>query len=459
MTRRLRIAGTAFSAMLVPACAGFHPDPPTIKPVNPPIPTAAGQRPMPGPITSQVARPRTIEKFADGRPDPMPTIAHVPTPMADPLIPVADPPRSEITAIEHQTTDVIPAPPVEHLRLTRTIAANSGPLPVEPVPDAEGVIRSDWPVIKGFSSLPESLTPPVSEPKVFIPVGDQPPPLIGPVGLPADRSSLKMDTIPAALAPPPVIPPATPATLPPGVIGTSVHQSNASPVSAASVETPLPGELTPEVAPQPGESPLLRAVRAFQQNKPDEAVEHLKAYDAATQQMLLSLLPAMVQIGDGRLQQMKPEEADALLHQFTQVPAMLRPRASLQANNVRLCREVHNFAHVEPFPERHTFHPGDIVYLYMELANFTPVPAPKGGYLVTLVSSLELRDSTGGLAWRADPKEVPDLVSTPPQDYYRNFRLSVPTVPPGVYMLTVKTTDRPTGREVRKTIEMRIGAR
>ena len=35
MTRRLRIASTAFGAMLGPACAGFQPDPPMIKPVNP----------------------------------------------------------------------------------------------------------------------------------------------------------------------------------------------------------------------------------------------------------------------------------------------------------------------------------------------------------------------------------------------------------------------------------------
>jgi len=458
MTRRLRIAGTALGAMLIPACAGFYPDPPKIRPVDPPIRTAASPRPAPAPIAIQNARPRTKDTFADGRSDPM--LANVPSEGFHP-----DPPmRAEIAPVEHHEMDVIAAPPVEPsrepMRFPRMAAASRGTVPPpEPVPDAEGVIRSDWPVIKHFSSLPESLTPPVSQPKVFTPAGDQPPPLIGPVGLPVDRSSMKTETIPAALAPPPVIPPTAPATLPPGVIGTSVHQSNASPVNAASVETPLPAELTPDVVSSPGESPLIRAVRAFQQNKPDEAVEHLKAYDAATQQVLLSLMPAMVRLGDGRLQQMKPEEADVLLHQLTQVPGLLRPRASLQANNVRLCREVHNFAHVDPFPDRHTFRPGDIVYLYMELANFTPVPAPKGGYSVTLVSSLELRDSTGGLVWQADPKEVPDFVSTPPQDYYRNFRLCVPNVPPGVYLLSVKTTDRPTGREARKTVEMRIGAR
>jgi hypothetical protein len=120
---------------------------------------------------------------------------------------------------------------------------------------------------------------------------------------------------------------------------------------------------------------------------------------------------------------------------------------------------VHNFAHVEPFPDRHEFRPGDVVYLYMELANFSCVPVPKGGYTVTLASSLELKDSSGVVVWRADPKEAADHVSTPPQDYYRNFRLCVPGVAPGVYTLMVKTTDRPTGREASKAIEMRVGAR
>jgi hypothetical protein len=138
---------------------------------------------------------------------------------------------------------------------------------------------------------------------------------------------------------------------------------------------------------------------------------------------------------------------------------MLRPRASLQANNVRLCREVHNFAHVEPFPDRHAFRAGDIVYLYMELANFSCVPDPAGGYTVTLASSLELKDAGGTVVWRADPKDVPDKVSSPPQDYYRNFRLTIPDVPPGSYTLAVKSVDRPTGREVHRAVELRVGVK
>ena len=86
--------------------------------------------------------------------------------------------------------------------------------------------------------------------------------------------------------------------------------------------------------------------------------------------------------------------------------------------------------------------------------------APKaGGYTITLANSLELKDQSGAVVWRADPKETADAVSTPPQDYYRNFRLCIPAVPPGTYTLAVKTIDRPTGREVRKAIEVRVAAR
>src|SRR5262245_41457813 len=98
MTRRLRIASTAFGAMLVPACAGLQPDPPTIKPVNPPIPTAAGYKPTPPMVAAAPpAKPRTMEKFADGRPDP----ASAPLFVREPL-PAIDPSkRADVAAVEH----------------------------------------------------------------------------------------------------------------------------------------------------------------------------------------------------------------------------------------------------------------------------------------------------------------------------------------------------------------------
>jgi hypothetical protein len=447
MTRRLRIAGTALGAILVPACASYQ-QPADTHRVPPPV---VGQSLPDKPIFTSVAKAsRPTDAFATERSDSTPDVVIQPTP----------PPESStapkpLAPIEHRTDEVAMQSPSLPPRWTpRGEGAEKASPVAEPVPDAEGVVRAPWPVIKGTLPLVEPPNPPSADPG----------PLLLPTG---DFLKTKPDESPAILAPAPKI---APPSLPPGVIGSSVHETHASPVAgAAGTEIAPPAEpfLPPpetligneKVISTSGGSGLLEAVRAFQQNKPDEAVDHLKSFDPATQQVLLSLIPALVRLSEGKLSQMKPEEMDVLLEQLTRVPSMLRPRASLKAENVRLCREVLNFGHVEPFAEKHTFRPGDIIYLYMELANFSCVSDPTGGYSITMTSALEIKNTADVVVWRADPKEMPDRVSSPPQDYYRNFRLCVPTVPPGTYTLSARTIDRPTGREVVKTIELLIGSK
>jgi hypothetical protein len=328
---------------------------------------------------------------------------------------------------------------------TAATAAGRDKPKAEPAPDADGVIRTTWPSLKGPVPAETPAAPPLPPPSE----------LISPSKASDSTSPAKADDV----LPAPPLPGLTPPALPPGVIGTSVHQSNASPVDAVTPMLPPTGIDGALHVGANGDTPLIRAVRAFQQNRPDEAVECLKACDPVSQQALISLMPTLVRLSDSRLQQIKPEEMDVMLEQINRVPGMLRARGSLQANNVRLCREVHNFGHVEPFPAGHQFHPGDIVYLYMELANFSCTADAKSGYSITMASGLEMHDAAGKVVWRADPKEIPDSVSSPPQDYYRNFRLCVPGLPPGAYSLVVKTIDRPTGREVTKAVELRIGSK
>jgi hypothetical protein len=437
----------------MPACVGIGPEPPVLQPKIPP--TEIGHRPATAPTTAAgpvvVSKPtRITEKFAEGRPEPTTTLAHRPLPES---ITVPEPEKSkpiEVSPAEHESAN--PTPPAvdtRRLDLPRPPIDGGKSVP-EPVPDAEGIIRPQWPVLKGTLPLVEPTETPAPTPAAESAL---PPP--NALLTPTERTP---ET--TAPDPPPVRP--SPPALPPGVIGTNLYQSNAAPVDVPPAKDAGPIPMTPwveQTAPQRDDSPLLLAVRAFQMNKPDEAVAHLRAYDPQSQQLLLSLLPALVRLSDGKLDQMKPEEMDLLLEQLTKAPSLLRSRASLQANNVRLCREVHNFAHVDPFPARHQFRPGDIVYLYMELTNFSCTPDPKVGYTITLASNLELRDSAGQVVWRADPKEIPDIVSTPPHDYYRNYRLCIPNVPPGTYTLHVKTTDRPTGRVLSKAIEMNIGGK
>jgi hypothetical protein len=458
----------------VPACAGLQPDATVM---HPPVPgQQVGVRPPTAPVlgqTTQAAKPRSAERFATERTDER-AFASAPLPAAEPprptlpVVPAPVPSGPALTvqpAIEqtkHETKIEVPAP-ADPPRITAPVPDHEPVKPApEPVPDAEGVIRPNWPTIKG---LPID-SPVKDEPKLTLPApGAMPPAAARPVAPPPDKAPMLSPVeAPAVIAPPPP----APAPLPPGVIGSSIHKLNASPagdVTAAeaivAVEPPVAPIVMDTPIPVAGDSPVVKAVRAFQENKPEEAVACLKGYDPATQQVLLSLLPVLGRVGEGKLQQMKPEEMDVLLEQLTKVPNMLRPRASLQANNVRLCREVHNFGHIEPFPDRHEFRAGDIVYLYTELANFTCVPdaLPGGGYTITLATSLELRDATGAVVWKADPKDVPDKVSSPPQDYYRNFRLPIPNVRPGTYTLAIKTVDRPSNREVQKAVELRVGVK
>ena len=193
----------------------------------------------------------------------------------------------------------------------------------------------------------------------------------------------------------------------------SGHQAHASP-AAAVAPFPAPAPALPAIDPKPklptpaadridvpsDDTPLIRAIKAFQRHRPDLAVTELKACDPITQQALLSLVPALVRLSDTKLNEIKAEEMDVIVEQLSRVPSMLRQRASLRASNVCLCREVHNFGHVDPFANGHQFRPGDIVYLYMELANFSCPHDPKAGYAITMASALEMSDAAGKVVWR-----------------------------------------------------------
>lgn len=438
MNRRLRIAGTALGAFLVPACASVKPEPIAKQPAVVP-PSSAQKAPTPGTMTSNMSAkmPRVVEKFGEARTEQTAAFAQPPSPAKEVPIASAPPAPTSIATAEPVIAESVAPPPSPAPRSTASVPVVGHDKPkAEPTPDADGILRANWPTLKGPVSAETPAAP------------ELPPPSESTSPAKADDS-----------LPKPPLPGVSPPALPPGVIGTSTHQSNASPVDTAAPVLPSIGIENNSPIASAGDTPLVRAVRAFQQNRPDEAVEQLKACDPVSQQALLSLMPTLVRLSDSKLQQIKPEEMDVMLEQINRVPGMLRARGSLQANNVRLCSAVHNFGHVEPLPAGHLFHPGDIVYLYMELANFSCTADSKGGYSITMASGLEMHDAGGKVVWRADPKEIPDAVSSPPQDYYRNFRLCVPALPPGAYSLVVKTIDRPTGREVTKAIELRIGSK
>ncbi|WP_029629739.1 hypothetical protein [Zavarzinella formosa] len=504
MTGRRLYSGFAIGTLFLPACSALSPQQQTaMAPLTPPgwiPPRQSGFVPFGPPAPPE-------EQFAAARPEPTPM--GVPRQLAKPLpgemvpAPAEDAPKANenLKTVEHRANVEEPsvaAPPLIAAPRLRPKAEISSPTP-EPIADPDGVIRGPRPVTRGP-----------------LPIIDSPP--VIPMELP--RRIIQPETPPAAPTqsrrePSAVILP--PAPLNNSIIGSSIHQTQSSPVidtpppvetilPTANNETPGPvipapnfvrgpapfiapslikdeipaatpvifppaaaplalppviaPPATPVVLPAPSDTPLIQAVRAFQQNKPQEALEFLKTYDQATQQVLISMMPALVQISEGKLQQMKREEMDVLLEQITRVPPMLRARASLQVNKLLLCREVYKFGSVDPFAAAHEFRPGDMVYLYAELSNFSCVADPRGGCSVALGSHLELLDASETAVWKADPREEPENVSTPPQDYYRAYRFCVPSsLAPGKYALSIRIMDKPTGRESAKTIEFRVGAK
>src|SRR5262245_25701565 len=114
MTRRLRIAGTAFGALLVPACTGM----PKPEPAPPALPTAPGSgvsyRPMPGAFAAApVPRGRSTMKFADERSEQGATVAQRP-PAATGVRPVE---RTDFRTTDTGPAAAAPPAPIDPPRL------------------------------------------------------------------------------------------------------------------------------------------------------------------------------------------------------------------------------------------------------------------------------------------------------------------------------------------------------
>lgn len=427
MTRRIRLAGVACMVMAVPACMNM----PTEQTMRPYPYGPHGYRPLPGVVVPQ-PQETPGDQFASHRTAPRAVVKEAP-----PTPPPAEP-KKELTKVGVDT-------PTEPAKLITPTKYEPPLPPVEVTPDKDGVIRGPRPAIPEGQPIGESPAPKPVE---------QPPAPMAPVLAPAPTMTPTPDPTPTIAAPPPVIAP--PNVLPPSVVPPN-HQTHSSPLGMDPMRSDLRLVTNRDSSPPtPHDSPLIQAIRALQDNRPSDAAAAFRQHDPATQQLLLALLPPVLHLADGKLLTMKPDEVDVLLDQLTRVPNMLRTRASLQVTKVQLCREVHSFAKVEPFPARHAFRSGDMVHLYVELANFSCAPDAKGGYAITLASSLEVRDAAGNVVWRADPKEEPDRVTSAPLDYYRAYRFSVPNLSGGTYSLALRIVDRPTGREVRKTIDFRV---
>lgn len=312
-----------------------------------------------------------------------------------------------------------------------------------------------WPLLFALAAGPlpgclivGSSSPPVETPPKVV----APPPAdaAGPkfASLPT-RPGQKIPTNPVARSAPATVTsrPPTPADLP---------EAPRPPegITPASAE---PGPL-PLLAPTTPDSPLLAALRAYVENRPDQAIEHLKSLDKTSQDFVLAVLPLLVRGAGLKANGTDPNEVAVLVDQMHAAAARLESRAALRIDRVVFCQWVSGFGRYDPWPDNTPYRPNDIAEVYVEVRHLTsePTAGPKGDQFATrAIVSVEIRDAKGRVIDQPDPadhrlrvpvrrEEHTDYSRTPPRDYWRRYRVVVPPTA-GVYTATVEVRDA-TGR-------------
>jgi hypothetical protein len=215
--------------------------------------------------------------------------------------------------------------------------------------------------------------------------------------------------------------------------------------------------------------PLAEAVQCVLENKHEEALRHLQAYDADTQDLFLRLLPALSVLSKKKMTDLSAAEVAVLHEQLHGLLNTLRPRTALAIDKACFCEWVKGYGNYKPLPEGHAFavpaagRPGELVQLYVELRNFTS-EARNGAFETRLSSSVEICDGRGEQVWsyRFEDEKQPIRSRTQLHDWYNNYSFHVPkSLPPGQYRLTIQVADETQAanrRLARQTLEFRVAA-
>jgi hypothetical protein len=257
---------------------------------------------------------------------------------------------------------------------------------------------------------------------------------------------------------------------PPRVREVPVVKPPPAPVEATEAPAAEPTKPAPETTARESDPPLVAALRCYLDGRPDAAVDILKGYDRANQDMLLSLLPLAVRLTESSIDRAEPLELAGMIDQLQALSLPLRRRAGLRIARLCFCKEIKGFGMYDPLPEDQPVfqggsdgHPGEVVQIYAEMRNFNS--EAQGVFAVTrLKSILEIRNYQGKTVWSIDkfPDERPDLCRTLRQDYFINYKFYVPPpLAPGAYTLVVQVQDllaQPLRPPAVRTLEFRVNA-
>jgi hypothetical protein len=251
---------------------------------------------------------------------------------------------------------------------------------------------------------------------------------------------------------------------------------------AAEVRGPLPVEEPPPpepptVAPPPHQLPpldppppaLVQAFQAFHDSQPEKAVEHLNGFHKANQELLLHLIPAVVQASKADLSRAVSEESLALARQFEAAAGSVLKRAGFGIRKAVICLAVDGFGVYTPVTDPNALRKGSLYSGYVELENVPCLPEVRSdgakGYLTRLECEMRVADEFGQIVEIQDvktkalgPKSATsknEFTRSPVRDYFLAAVLQTPSRP-GAYAVTFEVRDPRSGRSVSKPIPFRV---
>jgi hypothetical protein len=234
-------------------------------------------------------------------------------------------------------------------------------------------------------------------------------------------------------------------------------------------QTPTTIDNYPEPLPlaESEKEPLLEALAKFLNNRPDEALEHLRNYDPGNREMFQRVLPMLAQLTQKKLNELSNEERSNLYREFDGLWTFLRSCTELSIDQMCYCESITNAGDYKALPNGHEFRAanggqlGDPVQIYVQLRNLCS--EKRGSWFETrLTSTVAIIDGAGQEQWKYDfTREDGRLRShTPRPDHFFNYSFMVPTkLPPGDYTLTVEVRDltRPSApRVARKSLPFHV---
>lgn len=226
----------------------------------------------------------------------------------------------------------------------------------------------------------------------------------------------------------------------------------------------LPGLDLPDLTP-----PLVRAFQAFHSNQPEKAIEALKEFDEPNQQLLLQLIPAVVQASKANLNRPDADESAALARQFESAAAVVQKRAGLTVRKAAVCLAIDKFGVFTPVLDKNALVKDSLYWLYLEVGNVPCAAFTRSdgvdGYQVRLECEMQVADEFGRVVEIVDVKTgIPgpkskssksDFFRSPVHDYFLAAKLQTPSRP-GAYTVTIEVRDPRTGQSVSKPIPFRV---